>query len=621
MIESAAQDENVENSPSLGSVTASVLGPVRDAVAAPWRLMRGYRIGDVRGDVLSAVTVALVAVPQSMAFAEIAGLGAAVGLYTMIVGAIVGGLFTSSRHLSIGPTNTMAILTLAAVSLAPGDATPEQRITFAATVALLAGLMQICFALLRMGELVRYVSHSVIVGFSAGAGVLIAVKQVPAFLGVSLAGVESNLEGLAKTVHRLIQATDGADWQAIVVGGVSLGVALICRKISKWLPAYLLAVIMGALMVWGLNWTHGELRLVGELPSTLPSPSLSFVSFDMFGQLLLPAAAIALVGMIEAYGIGKTLAGRTGDRMNASQEFVAQGVTNIALSLFRGMPATGSFSRTALSFDAGARTRAACVFSGFLVAAVFLLLAPAAKFIPMASIAAILFPIAYGLIDWRYARRLVHSNHADLAVCIGTFVATITISLELAVFVGVFLNIALYLRRARQVFVNEMLRDDGSPTGLIERPLKGDSRATHNAEAIVFLQLEGNLFFAAADELQDRFAQVMHGGAKAVILRLKRTHMVDASVMHVFEQFAEQMHQRGRHVLLCGVRPRMKQRMDEFGLSEIFGEEHIFTTGNDLFASAKAAITKARELTGAEIANARGDTAQGTSDKTWAYDI
>ncbi|MEM8783589.1 MAG: SulP family inorganic anion transporter, partial [Planctomycetota bacterium] len=321
-------------------------------------------------------------------------------------------------------------------------------------------------------------------------------------------------------------------------------------------------------------------------------------------------------------GIGKTLAGRTGDRLDANQEFVAQGFTNIALSVFRGMPATGSFSRTALNFDAGARTAGAGILSGVLVAGVFLLLAPAARFIPMASIAAILFPIAYGLIDWRYARRLVRSNHADLAVCIGTFLATITISLELAVFVGVFLNIALYLRRARQVFVMEMLRDDGSPTGLIERPLRRDDRQADGS--IVFLQLEGNLFFAAADELQDRFAQVMHGGAKAVILRLKRTHMVDASVMHVIEQFAEQMHQRGAHVLLCGVRPRMKQRMDEFGLTGVLQEDHIFTTGNDLFASAKAAITRAKELTGAEIA-AAGDTkrrpAPEPADRSWAYDI
>ncbi|MEM1446743.1 MAG: SulP family inorganic anion transporter [Planctomycetota bacterium] len=620
MTESAAQEAQESETHGLRHLSAQLFWPITNAARAPWRLLRGYRIGDVRGDVLAAVTVALVAVPQSMAFAEIAGLGAAVGLYTMIIGAIVGGLFTSSRHLSIGPTNTMAILTLAAVSMAPSGATPEQKITFAATVALLAGLMQLGFAMLRMGELVRFVSHSVIVGFSAGAGVLIAVKQVPAFLGISLAGIESDLEGLAKTFHRLWQATDTPDWQALAVGGVSLAIALVCRKLSKWLPAYLLAVIAGALMVWWLDWTHGELRLVGELPSTLPMPGVSLVSFELFGQMLLPAAAIALVGMIEAYGIGKTLAGRTGDRLNANQEFVAQGLMNIALSFFRGMPATGSFSRTALNYGAGARTSVACILSGALVAAVFLLLAPAARFIPMSSIAAILFPIAYGLIDWRYARRLVKSNHADLAVCIGTFLATITISLELAVFVGVFLNIALYLRRARQVFVMEMLRDDGSPTGLIERPLKGDAEEGQS-DAIVFLQLEGNLFFAAADELQERFAQVMYRGAKAVILRLKRTHMVDASVMHVIEQFAEQMHERGHHVLLCGVRPRMKQRMDEFGLTDALGNDHIFTTSNDLFASAKSAITKARGLTGAEIAEAPKDQTRKPVDQSWAYDI
>lgn len=603
---------------------AALLQPAIAAFTAPLRLVRSYRPGWMRSDVMAAVTVALVAVPQSMAFAEIAGLGPAVGLYTMIVGAIVGGLLTSSRHVSIGPTNTVAILTLGAVAIAPHDADPATKLTYAATAALLAGIMQVGFALLRMGELVRYVSQSVIVGFSAGAGVLIAVKQVPAFLGISLSGIESRWVGLGETIDQLIRASDGPDWQAVCVGTVSLAVALGCRRISKWLPAYLLAIVVGALMVWGLNWTHGELRLVGELPRELPAVSLPSWDTALLRSLLLPAAAIALVGMIESYSIGKTTAGQIGERIDANQQFVAQGVTNAVLSLFRGMPASASFSRSALNFDAGARTALACVLSGVVVALIFLTLAPAARFIPMASIAAILFPIAYSLVDWHYVRRLIRSNEADLAVCVGTFVATITIPLYIAVFVGVFLNLALYLRRAKQVFVMEMLRDDASPTGLIERPLRGEG--IDGRGEIVFLQLEGNLFFAAADDLQDRFMQVMHRGPKAVILRLKRTHMVDATIMHTIQQFAQQMRQRGGHVLLCGVRPRMMQRMAEFGLIEALGKDHVFSTGNDLFGSAKAAIAKARQLTGAEIGEASDGRAPGETSalperQAWTYDI
>ncbi len=601
--------------PSAAQAALAGIEPLTRAATAPLRLARGYRAGWWRADILAAVTVALVAVPQSMAFAEVAGLPPQVGLYTMIVAAVVGGLLTSSRFLSIGPTNTMSIMAGSAVLLVAGDASVENKIAFIGGIAVLAGVIQLLFALLRLGELVRYVSHSVIVGFAAGAGVLIAAKQVPAFLGVEVGEVREHLHGLPKTVVQLIETTGGPDWRPIAAGAVSLAVALICRRVSKWLPAYLLAVVAGGVVVWLAGWTPDQLRQVGELPSGLPAFQAPPSDLGFYREMLVPALAIALVGMIEAYGIGKTLAGRAGDRLDANQEFVAQGVTNIAVGVFRGMPATGSFSRSALNADAGANSSLACLLSGVFTAAVFLLLAPAARFIPMASIAAILFIIAYGLIDWRYVRRLIRSNNADLAVCVGTFAATLTIPLEIAVFVGVFLNIALYLRRAKQVYLMEMVRDPDSSTGLIERPL----RAEDSDGSIVFVQLEGNLFFASADELQERLTQLYHRGAKAVILRLKRTHMVDATVMHVLEQFAERMRDDGRHVLLCGVRPRMKQRMDEFGLTEFIGEDHIFLTRDDLFASAKAAISRARELTGADITGGRN--VQERERRRWAYEI
>ena len=593
----------------------ALLRPVTQAATAPVRLFTGYRIRFLRGDVLAALTVALVAVPQSMAFAEVAGLPPQVGLYTMIIAAIVGGLLTCSRHLSIGPTNTMSIMAGSAILLLAGDASQPDRVAFIGGVAILAGVLQIGFALARLGDLVRYVSHSVIVGFSAGAGVLIAANQLPTFFGITVENGGRHLHGLPKNAMQLMHATGAPDWRPIAVGLVSLAVVLVCRRLSKWLPAYLLAVVAGGVMVWLAGWTTDHLRLVGALPTGLPRPQRPPMEWAFYREMLVPAMAISLVGMIEAYGIGKTLAGRTGDRLDANHEFVAQGITNLVAGVFRGMPATGSFSRSALNTDAGANTSLACVLSGVFTAVVFLTLAPAAKFIPMASIAAILFVIAYGLIDWRYAQRLFRSNTADLAVCIGTFLATMTIPLEIAVFVGVFLNIALYLRRAKQVYLREILHDPNSPTGLIERPL----RSEQTGDDIVFLQIEGNLFFAAADELQERLNHVLHGDAKAVILRLKRTHMVDATVMHVLEQFAQQMHQQGRHVLLCGVRQRMKERMDEFHLTQALGEDHIFITQNDLYASAKAAIQRAHELTGANLK--QNPSSNSNPQRPWAYEI
>ncbi len=559
--------------------------------------VRTYSLDRGRGDVIAGLTVAMVAVPQSLAFASIAGVPLIYGLYTAIIGAIVGSILTSSSHLAIGPTNTMSLLVSSAFIALTIPDQGDARIQMAVMLTLAAGVMQLAFAIARMGELVRFVSHSVIVGFSAGAGVLIAVGQVPAFLGVSLKGLHSEHEGVSEKIDRLIQALtvagDSPDWRPITVGLISMAVALVCRRISRWIPAYLLAVIAGALIVFFAGWSGDQLALVGDLPAGLPTFEMPILDWDAYKTILAPAFAIALVGMIEAYGIGKTLAGRSGERIDANQEFFCQGVTNIVASFFRCIPSTGSFSRSALNFEAGARTRFAGLLGGIFIALIFLLLAPAAKFIPMSSIAAILFVIAWGLIDFDYVKKIFKSNPADLLVCVGTFAATLTISLEIAVFVGVFLTLALYLQRARQLYITEMVRTPGVASGFIERPI----RERTEGEDTIFLQIEGNLFFAAADDLTDRFQELLHRDIKVVILRLKRTHLVDATIMHAIEQFAEQLHERDGHLLLCGVRPRMLERMRSFGLIDVIGENNVFITDDTPFSSAKQAVARARELT------------------------
>jgi SulP family sulfate permease len=283
-------------------------------------------------------------------------------------------------------------------------------------------------------------------------------------------------------------------------------------------------------------------------------------------------------------------------------------VTNLVSAICSCIPSTGSFSRTALNYAAGARTRFAGLFTGVFVAVVFVVLSPAAKFIPMASIAAILFVIAYGLIDFDYVRRIAKSNPADLLVCVGTFAATLTISLEIAVFVGVFLTLALYLQRARQLYMTEMVRTPGNASGFIERSLgprgpqglEQEDAERERCGQVVFLQVEGNLFFAAADDLQDRFNELLASSARVVILRLKRTHLVDATIMHVVEQFAHQLKEDGRQLILCGVRRRMYQRMMSYGLIADVGEDNVFVTGDEPFRSAKQAVERARQLTAAD---------------------
>ncbi len=584
---------------------AWALGPVATTAGSLVRAVGGYRPAFVRGDVVAAVTVALVAVPQSMAFAAIAGLPPVYGLYTAVVVTLVGCLLTGSPQLHVGPTNTMSLLTasvLVAMAMGDGDATAAQRVQTAAVLALLAGLIQIAFALGRLGELVRFVSKSVIVGFSAGAGVLIAVGQLPPLLGIDLVDTQSALAGAVGKLHRIGQAMieHGARpaIPAAIAGGVSLAVVLGCGWIARWLPRYLLAVVAGAVAVYMMGWTSADLALVGALPAGLPAFAPPSVDWQAYRALLAPAFAIALVGMIEVCGIGKTLAAKTGHRVQPNQEFLAVGLANMIGGCFRCLPSSGSYSRSALNQQSGARSRFAGVASAIITAGVLVWAAPAAATIPMASIAAILFPIAWGLIDLDYVRKLRHSNRADLWVCVATFVATLALPLEIAVFTGVFLTLALYLRRARQLYITEMVggEDARQPSGWTERPLRANA-ACNPRRAVSFLQIEGNLFFASADDLQDRFIRVLaQKDVRVLILRLKRTHMVDATVMHTVEAFARQMNAQGRHLILCGLRPRMRERMIAFGLDQVVGQDNLIVSGDKPFDAAREAVKRAHTL-------------------------
>ena len=198
------------------------------------------------------------------------------------------------------------------------------------------------------------------------------------------------------------------------------------------------------------------------------------------------------------------------------------------------------------------------------------------------------------MIDIAFFRRLIKSNKADLVVCVGTFFATLTISLQYAVFLGIFLNLALYLRRASDLYMTEMVRAPGDNDGFIERPIREDPEG----KDVMFLQVEGNLFFAAADDLRDRFNDLLSREVRVVILRLKRSHMVDATIMHVIEQFTKQLADQGRHLVLCGVRPRMFDRMSEFGLIASLGRDNVFVSDDTPFSSAKQAVLRARQLVG-----------------------
>ncbi len=570
------------------ALVQQVFSPAADTV-------RGYSSHKLWHDLLAGITVAVVAIPQAMAFALIAGVPPEYGLYTAIFQGILGAIFSSSEHLSSGPTNTQSLLILATVHRISGSSDPMVYVQLAISLTLLKGLIQLAFAAARMGNLVRYVSQSVIVGFTAGAGVLIALLQLPNFLGIQLDERVTSLPGALDKLARLWPQLGQVKPQAVIIGVSVLAVVLICRRIWRMLPGPLIAVGGAALAAYLMGWSPQQVPLIGPLPSNLPHFQLPHLNWSTAEEMLGGAIAIALLGLVESVAISKSIAVRSGQRINANQEFFSQGLSNVLTSFFQCIPGSGSFSRSALNYTAGAATRVASLFSALFIVVAYLLFSTQARYIPLASLAAILFIVAWHLIDFNYIRRIIRTSREDTVVCLITFLATLLMPLAYAIYIGIFLNIGLYLRQASRLHMAEMVRTQAGP--FIERPITDRT----GRKAVLFLQLEGDLFFGVADELRDRLIEVANSGVTVVIFRLKRTLSIDATILGVFQEFALTMQQRGGYVLLCGVKDELLQRIEHFGLLDIIGRDNVFPVSYGIFTSAKQALHRARQLVGTSI--------------------
>ena len=594
---SFAPAAGILDSPSWTSRALDASSRLAAPFRPPFETAKQYNLTKFRKDLMAGLTVSVVELPQSMAYALLAGVPPQYGIYTSVIQGVIGALLSSSEHMTTGPTNTQSLLIASAVTrLADPTADPATYLRLVFTLALLKGIIQLTFAAAQMGAMVRYVSRSVIVGLTGGAGVLIVVGQLPKLFGLDVSRAPHRLGGALGEAEKLLHHGLAINPKALAIGLASLVIVLGIRAISKLLPGSLLAVVTGGVLVALMGWVPQDLPLVGSLPRTFPSLSVPRASWAEVEGLLGGALALALLGMLESVSIAKSIAAQTGERISANQEFFAQGLTNAVSSFVQCMPGSGSFTRSALDHAAGAETRFAAVYNALFVGLLFWVAAGWAKFIPLASLAAVLIVIGWRLIDWQYIPRMLRASRADAIVCGITFAGALVVPLELAIFLGVFLNLALYLRTASRLHVSEMIY---RPGGVFhERPIVDK----HTGERqVVFLQLEGDLFFAVADELAERLNALAKSPIRVVILRLKRTHSIDATVLDVLERFVAEMKARGGYVVLCGVKFELMTVLRASGLFDRIGRENVFPTGGGVFTSAKLALARARELVGRSI--------------------
>ena len=436
----------------------------------------------------------MVVIPQGVAFASIAGLPPEYGLYAGMIPAIIGALFGSSWHLVSGPTTAGSIVLFSVLSTRAEPGTAEY-VQLALTLTLMVGVIQLSLGLLRLGAIVNFISHSVLVGFTAGAAVLIAASQLRHFLGI-------DVEAQGRGYQTLLVAAEGipdTNPAAVAVGVATVVAGLLAQRLLPVIPNMLVALFVGTLAAAGLEllMTDTGLGYVSTVPSAWPPLSMPLGPLESFTTLAPAAVALTLFALTEAVSIARSLAIRSGQNLDSNQEFIGQGLSNVAGSFFSAYVATGSFNRSALNYLSGARTPLAAVMAGGLLMLMVPLVAPYMSLLPKAAMAGVLFLVAWGLIDFHHIRKILRASRAETSVLGTTFFSAILLDLEFAILLGVMTSLFLFLWDAVRPRIYSRVPDPRQKN----RSFVTDP-SLNECPQIKFLRIDGSLFFGAIHHVQ-----------------------------------------------------------------------------------------------------------------------
>jgi SulP family sulfate permease len=560
--------------------------------------LRTYSLSSLGADLIAGLTVATIAVPQAMAYAMLAGLPPQYGLYTAVVMTAVGALFDSSRQLINGPTNAISIALLSALAVVP----VSDRASAAILFAFMVGLIQLGITFLRLGDLTRYVSHAVIVGFTLGAGILLVLDQLKNLVGLTPRGAPA--DHFLKRFWLSMTSGDAWDVPTLAIGVGTIFLTIGGRRINGWLkkkrvrfpiPQHLVAVTIMAVLVW--LFRLDERYIVGAIPASLPQFALPDLEWDRMRLLAGNALGVAILGLLEAVAMAKAIAVQTGQKLDMNQQCLSEGMANLTGSFFQCMPGSGSLTRSTVNQQAGAVSQWSGVFSAVAVAATFLLFARFAGYIPRAALAGLLMLAAYRMVDYRQLLFHLRATRFDALIVVATALAAIFISVESCVLIGVFLSFVFYVPRAAQAQLTEF-------TLLGDRQVREFEPADQRCARIRLYNLEGELSFGAGPELEaalNRIERQIDKDTRVVLLFLKRARNPDAVFLNLLREFHDRLRRRQVHLILCGVRPDLAKALKTTRLRTELGEEQVVPEGDVPSASAQAAVRRAYELIGADF--------------------
>jgi sulfate permease, SulP family len=519
---------------------------------------------EIRRDLIAGVTVATVLVPQAMAYARLAGLPAVYGLYAAFLPPVVAALWGSSRQLATGPV-AMASLISAATVGALALQTPEAFVHASILLALLVGILRVGLGLLRLGILVNLLSTPVVVGFSNAAALIIAGSQLHSILGVERGNESIMLASLAVEMQR---ALGGVEWQTLGMAAVALAIMLGLRQRHI---RVMIAVAITTILAWLIGYQGA---IVGDIPRGLPSLSIPNIDAALMWQLLPGAFVLTLIGLMEAMSIARTIATRTKQHIDINQELIGQGMANLVGGVFNSYAVSGSFSRSAINFGAGAASGLSSVVASVIVMLTLLYLTPLFYYLPQATLAIVIILAVLSLVRITAVRRAWQVSRADGGIAIVTFLVTLAFAPQLhwGIVTGVVLSLGHFLRRTMRPHVAYLARhEDGA---LVDADAHGLQLDPH----IAIIRFDARLYYGAAAYFEDRVleALVRLPELRHIVLDAGGINRIDATGVETLRRLVEDLRAGGVAIYVTRVKNDVWKVMERDGLAGMIGDDHFF---------------------------------------------
>lgn len=542
--------------------------------------LRSVNAVTLRADLMAGLLGAVLALPQGVAFATLAGLPPQYGIYSAVVPCIVAALFGSSLHVVSGPTNANSLALFAMLAPLALVGSPEY-VNLALTVTVAVGLLQLCIGVFRLGSLANFISPSVLLGFTCGAAMLIGLYALKDLFGLQL---PPGTSAFGVLLH-LVTHVETVNWSALIVGLGTFGTTLVVKRVARHWPFMLIGLMAGFGIAYGLNhsglvWVQ-HVAVVGAIPSPLPPLHIPRVSWEALPNLLGLAAALTIVAIGQSISIAKAVGLRSGQQIDSNREIIGQGLSNVVGGFFSSYVSCGSLNRSMPNFEAGARTPLASVFAGVALVTLVSVSAAVLEQIPLAAIGAMLILVAWGLFDVRRLRQVSRLSRIEFLIALGTLSATLVLRLEVAVLLGTALSLGAYLYQTSRPAIRSLLPDANQPERTFT-PLDEFPDAVATCPQLRLVRIEGAVFFGAVPHVMEQ----LHGdddekGKKFALAMVKSMNFIDLAAAEMWEKELADRRARGGDLYFHRPRRQVLETWKRSGFLEKLGEKNIFFAKRD----------------------------------------